>query len=134
MENEWKKKRVVEKMVLALDQRVAQFQQKIIISNARISSIIDKIERDVELMGSIMMAQPSITDALFQAFFRFEEDRKKIEKLKKELSVGGQVPMILLDSFNLTQVANQATLKHYDSEFWNEQRRPPNKGVSHEIE
>lgn len=62
--NERERIKNLENMTDALDRQLSTLQQKVVISNDRLSTVINNIERDIALLGSTSEAQAGITDAL----------------------------------------------------------------------
>lgn len=83
-----------------------------IVANKRISTVIDKIECDILFIGNLTTSQPKINDALFQTFIKMHDEKGRIEKLKDELKISGNVPIVLLEIFNLTHIIEHSTLRH----------------------
>lgn len=101
-----------ENMIRQLDEKVALIQQKFILSSERISSKIDWMERDLNLIAEVTAIQPVLVDALSQLFMRMNQDNKKLQTIKKQLKVGEPMPHILIELFNLTDVVSDITVRH----------------------
>lgn len=95
-----------------MDQCVSTIQNKLIISNAKISNQLNSQARDIELLGLIVSSQSDIDDALFQVLNQFEDMKKNLDQLRRELRVRNEVPNVLLKLFNLTTIVDHATLLH----------------------
>lgn len=83
-----------------------------ILSNERISTVLNKVEKDIRLIGSTIEIQPQINDVMFQIFIKFSDEKKRIQRLRTELKIGAEVQTILIEMFNITKIPSHGTLKH----------------------
>lgn len=100
------------RLTLNLDAKLASLAEKTIIANDRISANLSALRNDVKLLGIIVEGQPKIDDALFQVLLKLHDEKKRITKLKEDLCIGGEVPPILVEIFNLTNMGDRTVLKN----------------------
>lgn len=95
-----------------LDDEIRALKYTILISNDKISDKINQLERDVEFIAATLQAQPEISDTLSYIVQQFREVHLKLRAIKKHLITETSVPAQLLELFNITELATDATLQH----------------------
>lgn len=102
--------RIHNKLFEQLNDRISVIQDKFIVSNTRISKIINKQQKEIKALGHGLEAQPHIIKALFIVLQKITDERKRIEKLAKQDR--GDIPPILLEMFNISEIADSTILRH----------------------
>lgn len=104
--------RSLKSLTMELDRQVELQRDSIIVSNERMTSRINSLEKDVDLLAATINAQPEINDAYTQVTIRFDEVKLRLKNIKRALKIGSKVPYDLLDLFNISDLATPDTLEH----------------------
>lgn len=95
-----------------LNKQITTNQEKIIISEERLSTKMTAIDDGLKILADMLKIQPTVNEALFKVLNQIEESKKNIDLLKTKLKVGAEAPTLIIDMFNLGKFTDSATLRH----------------------